>query len=69
MIRAIRGNPRDPTVQTYRLMAEELFENVRMLYEQVDAQYGEFRPSEGMVGTQMAVSALDDVQSKFRWNI
>jgi hypothetical protein len=56
MIRAIRGNPRDPTVYTYHVMTEELFESVRMLYEQVTAQYGEDRPSEGMVGTQMAVS-------------
>lgn len=58
MIHAIRGNPRDPVVRIYRKMGEELVENVRMLYEQVDAQYTNDRPSEERVGSQMAVSSL-----------
>lgn len=56
MIRAIRSNPRDHAVRLYRKMSEELVENVRMLYEQVDAQYADDRPSEERVGSQMAVS-------------
>ncbi|KAK9777364.1 putative Zn(2)-C6 fungal-type domain-containing protein [Seiridium cardinale] len=54
MIHATRSNPRDQTVRMYRKMGEELVENVRMLYEQVDAQYTDDRPSEERVGSQMA---------------
>ncbi|KAH6651822.1 hypothetical protein BKA67DRAFT_537674 [Truncatella angustata] len=54
MIHAIRGNPRDQNVHMYRKMGGELVENVRMLYEQVDAQYANDRPSEEKVGSQMA---------------
>lgn len=55
IIHATRSNPRDQTVRMYRQMGEELVENVRMLYEQVDAQYVEGRPSEERVGHQIAV--------------
>lgn len=54
IIHATRSNPRDQTVRMYRQMGEELVENVRMLYEQVDAQYVEGRPSEERVGHQIA---------------
>jgi hypothetical protein len=47
----------------YRQMGEELVENVRMLYEQVDAQYVEGRPSEERVGHQIAVSSCCSRQS------
>ncbi|ORY67603.1 fungal-specific transcription factor domain-containing protein [Pseudomassariella vexata] len=38
----------------YRIMAGELFENVRQLYEQVDAQFNDDRTAEERVGSQMA---------------
>jgi hypothetical protein len=58
IIRSIRSTPWDPSVHTYHAMAEELFENVRMLYEQLDAQFGDARPAEERVGSQMSVSNL-----------
>ncbi|KAH8662041.1 fungal-specific transcription factor domain-containing protein [Xylariales sp. PMI_506] len=58
MIAAIRGNPRDQAVSTYRTMARELYDNVMMLYEQVDAQYNDDRAPEKRVGTQMATFSV-----------
>ncbi|ETS84928.1 hypothetical protein PFICI_02953 [Pestalotiopsis fici W106-1] len=58
IIHATRSNPRDQTVRMYRQMGEELVENVRMLYEQVDAQYVEGRPSEERVGHQIATFSV-----------
>ncbi|KAI1870867.1 uncharacterized protein JN550_005013 [Neoarthrinium moseri] len=58
MIQAVRSNPRDPSAQVYRKMAEELVDNVRMLYEQVDAQYSDDRLSEERVGSQMATFTI-----------
>ncbi|KAK6202189.1 hypothetical protein LQW54_008981 [Pestalotiopsis sp. IQ-011] len=59
------SNPRDQTVRMYRQMGEELVENVRMLYEQVDAQYVEGRPSEERVGHQIAVGRTNLIQRRY----
>lgn len=46
----------DPKLQAFWMqMSRELFMNVRDLYEQIDTQYADKSPEEGM-GGQMAVS-------------
>lgn len=53
MIEAIRRDPSDPEVQTYRYMAQGLFDDVQRLFDQVKAQLEDGQSLE--VGSQMAV--------------
>ncbi|KAI1343357.1 hypothetical protein F5Y15DRAFT_231859 [Xylariaceae sp. FL0016] len=55
MIRHAHGNPANPEVRFYQQMATELFCNVRLLHEQVDAHFEHGTPVESL-GSQMAVS-------------
>ncbi|KAI8623386.1 hypothetical protein F5Y19DRAFT_481753 [Xylariaceae sp. FL1651] len=53
MIRHAQGDPSDPEVRFYQNMSNDLFVNVRVLYEQVDAHFEEGTPIESL-GSQMA---------------
>lgn len=57
MVYTLRNKPTDPSAQTYRKMADELFSNVWSLFEQIDAHFDDDRPLEELVGSQMAVRA------------
>ncbi len=59
MIRHAQGDPSNPEVKFYQNMSNDLFCNVRVLYEQVDAHFEDGTPIESL-GSQMAVG---DVQS------
>lgn len=58
MIRHAQGDPSNPEVRFYQNMSNDLFCNVRVLYEQIDAHFEDGTPIESL-GSQMAVS---DVQ-------
>ncbi|KAI0393374.1 hypothetical protein F5Y17DRAFT_458946 [Xylariaceae sp. FL0594] len=53
MIRHAQGDPNDPEVRFYRNMSNDLFCNVRVLYEQIDAHFEGGTPVESL-GSQMA---------------
>lgn len=53
MIRHAQGDSSDPEVRFYQNMANDLFCNVRVLYEQVDAHFEDGTPIESL-GSQMA---------------
>ncbi|KAI1437020.1 hypothetical protein GGR50DRAFT_692742 [Xylaria sp. CBS 124048] len=53
MIRHTQGDPSNPEVRFYQNMANDLFCNVRVLYEQIDAHFDEGTPIESL-GSQMA---------------
>ncbi|KAI1825822.1 hypothetical protein F4861DRAFT_537630 [Xylaria intraflava] len=53
MIRHAQGDPSNPEVRFYQNMANDLFCNVRVLYEQIDAHFDEGAPIESL-GSQMA---------------
>ncbi|KAJ3578167.1 hypothetical protein NPX13_g2397 [Xylaria arbuscula] len=53
MIRHAQGDPSNPEVKFYQNMSNDLFCNVRVLYEQVDAHFEEGTPIESL-GSQMA---------------
>ncbi|KAI1814583.1 hypothetical protein GGS20DRAFT_403986 [Poronia punctata] len=53
MIRHAQGDPSDPEVRFYQNMSNDLFCNVRVLYEQVDAHFEGGTPVESL-GSQMA---------------
>jgi hypothetical protein len=55
MIRHAQGDPSDPEVRFYQNMSNDLFCNVRVLYEQIDAHFEGGTPIESL-GSQMAVS-------------
>lgn len=53
MIRHAQGDSSDPEVRFYQNMANDLFCNVRVLYEQIDAHFEDGTPIESL-GSQMA---------------
>ncbi|RWA08310.1 hypothetical protein EKO27_g6788 [Xylaria grammica] len=53
MIRHAQGDPSNPEVKFYQNMSNDLFINVRVLYEQVDAHFEDGTPIESL-GSQMA---------------
>ncbi|KAI0521097.1 hypothetical protein F5B22DRAFT_38507 [Xylaria bambusicola] len=53
MIRHAQGDPSNPEVKFYQNMSNDLFCNVRVLYEQVDAHFEDGTPIESL-GSQMA---------------
>ncbi|TGJ85678.1 hypothetical protein E0Z10_g3116 [Xylaria hypoxylon] len=53
MIRHAQGDPTNPEVKFYQNMSNDLFINVRVLYEQVDAHFEDGTPIESL-GSQMA---------------
>jgi hypothetical protein len=55
MIRHAQGDPSNPEVRFYQNMSNDLFCNVRVLYEQIDAHFEDGTPIESL-GSQMAVS-------------
>lgn len=55
MIRHAQGDPSNPEVKFYQNMSNDLFCNVRVLYEQIDAHFEDGTPIESL-GSQMAVS-------------
>lgn len=57
MVYTLRNKSADPSAQTYRKMADELFSNVWSLFEQIDAHFDDERPLEELVGSQMSVRA------------
>ncbi|TRX94031.1 hypothetical protein FHL15_005109 [Xylaria flabelliformis] len=53
MIRHAQGDPSNPEVRFYQNMSNDLFCNVRVLYEQIDAHFEDGTPIESL-GSQMA---------------
>ncbi|GAP86614.1 putative related to general repressor of transcription [Rosellinia necatrix] len=53
MIRHSQGDPSNPEVKFYQNMSNDLFCNVRVLYEQIDAHFEDGTPIESL-GSQMA---------------
>ncbi|KAI0400408.1 hypothetical protein F4802DRAFT_485094 [Xylaria palmicola] len=53
MIRHAQGDPTNPEVKFYQNMSNDLFCNVRVLYEQIDAHFEDGTPIESL-GSQMA---------------
>ncbi|KAI2639312.1 hypothetical protein GGS21DRAFT_548686 [Xylaria nigripes] len=53
MIRHSHGDPTNPETKFYQDMADDLFLNVRVLYEQIDAHFDNGTPIESL-GSQMA---------------
>ncbi|KAI1124272.1 hypothetical protein F5Y10DRAFT_32688 [Nemania abortiva] len=53
MIRHAQGDPSNPEVKFYQNMSNDLFCNVRVLYEQIDAHFEDGTPIESL-GSQMA---------------